>query len=166
VPETTYLYPLKPINSFTLEAEIAAVPLPVKGNGVGADQTNVRVSMKRELDAPEKTTLDGVVEAHVPPAPPVGAGIYRIAEAPPGPLGQKVRIAEPGSVKYGLVATYIIRGRLNAIDGGLLAATPVGTQNGLAAGWDIIVNADGSVDMIRTQGTAEGMYASFSFIWI
>jgi hypothetical protein len=161
-----YYYPAKPINSTVLEQEIVAAGLPIVRGGVVVIETSIRISMTRLLDAAEEGTLDGAVEAHVPPAPPVGAGIYRIAEAPPGPLGQKVRIAEPGSVKYGLVATYIIRGRLNAIDGGLLAATPVGTQNGLAAGWDIVVNMDGSVDMIRTQGTTEGMYASFSFIWI
>jgi hypothetical protein len=161
-----YLYALKTVNGFVLEDEIRAAGLPILPSGVSEDASNLRVAMERELDAPEKTTLDGVVEAHVPPPPPVGAGIYRIAEAPPGPLGQRVNIAGPGTVKYGLVALYIIRGRLNAIDGGLLAATPVGTQNGLAAGWDIVVNMDGSVDMIRTQGTTEGMYASFSFIWI
>ena len=64
-----YLYPIKPVSSPALEAEIAAAGLPIAPLGVAVDQDSIRIAMKRELAGPEPAELDEIVFAHVPPVP-------------------------------------------------------------------------------------------------
>ena len=65
--DVTYQYVKDPCDPGTLHQQIAAAGLPI--SHVNTSPPDVYVIMTRDLDATEKTTLDGVVAGHVPPTP-------------------------------------------------------------------------------------------------
>jgi hypothetical protein len=70
MPTAIYLYPLKTINSITLEQECLAAGIPVVHYGCSVDSANVRINTERVLTSPEQTTLGTVVTNHVPSVQP------------------------------------------------------------------------------------------------
>jgi hypothetical protein len=62
-----YDYARTDVDASKLQTEIAAAGLPV--DHVLGGESGTTVVTTRDLDATEKTTLDGVVAAHVPPTP-------------------------------------------------------------------------------------------------
>jgi hypothetical protein len=135
---TTYIYPPQPINGDQLYQEIIAAGLPAPTMEPYLDTSgNIIIVYETALTGPQKTTLDGVVAAHVPGVEP----------APPG-VDEKVKTTSNDTtgdyLKAKLLAGAFITLTENN-DGAYETLTIAGTGGTMFYGCDLTASGDQSL---------------------